>query len=224
MLASRSIVVGDHKHTGGVMRLAAHSRIVGALALVVIAAALGPGTSAAYRLTKQEYARLIQASHQGAAPGTSAGGSLTRQEIARLAQRSRQDPASVAAAPVLRPNPDQQVPQADPVAVTAGTQVPGSQYVGVNRAKEAQEAERAAALSRGGVVSVATGTQTQPGQVPGKHGLAPRYPIAPSVNGPSDGFDYGDAAVGAGIAAAIVLLAAAATTLTVRRRHQPQHS
>jgi hypothetical protein len=209
------------------MRLAPHSRIVGALAFVVIAAALAPGTSAAYRLTKQEYARLIQASHQGSAPGTSAGGSLTHQEIARLAQRSRQDPASVAEAPVaeapvVRSNPDQEVPQADPVAATAGGQVQGSQYVGVNRAKEAQEAELAAARSRGGVVSGATGTQTQPVQVPGKHGLAPRYPIAPSVNEPSDGFDYGDAAVGAGIAAAIVLLAAAAT-LTVRRRHQPQH-
>jgi hypothetical protein len=225
MLAFRSTVVGDHKHTGGVMRLEAHSRIVGALALVVIAAALVPGTSAAYRLTKQEYARLIQASHQGAAPGTSARGSLTRQEIARLAQRSRQDPASVSEAPVVRSNPDQQVPQADPVAVTAGGQVQGSRYVGVNRAKEAQEAELAAARSRG-VASGPAGTQTTPVQVPGRHGLAPRYPIAasaPSVKEPSDGFDYGDAAVGAGIAAAIVLLAAAAA-LTVHRRHQPQHS
>jgi hypothetical protein len=133
------------------MRLAAHSRIVGALALAIIAVALVPGTSAAHRLTQQEYARLIQASHQGSASATSAGGSLTQQEIARLAQRSRQDPASVAEAPVLRPNPDLQVPQ----------------YLGINRAKE-----------------------------------------------PSDGFDFGDAAVGAGITAAIVLLAAVTVTLT----------
>jgi len=167
------------------MRLAAHSRIVGALALAVVAVALAPGTSFAYRLTQQEYARMVQASHQGAAPVTSAGGSVTHREIARPAQLTRQDPASVAEAPAVRPNPDQQVPHARGPA----------------------------------------GTSSQPVQVPGKHGITPRYPIAATASSakqPSDGFDYGDAAVGAGIAAAIVLLATTAT-LTVRRRHEPQH-
>lgn len=47
--------------------------------------------------------------------------------------------------------------------------------------------------------------------------------IAPSVKPASDGFDYGDAAIGAAIAAAIAALAGGGT-VAVRRRSQPQHS
>jgi hypothetical protein len=191
------------------MRLAAHTRIVGALALALVAAALAPATSGAYRMTHQEYARLIAASHQGSASRASAGGSLTKQEIARLARLSREHPSAVAEAPLVRHPADRPVPQ----------------FVGVNRAKEAQEAELAAAQTRG-VASGTASTPSQPVSVPGKHGLAPRYPIAatgPGIKHSTDGFDVGDAAAGAGIAAALVLLATA-TTLTLRRRGQLQHS
>jgi hypothetical protein len=44
----------------------------------------------------------------------------------------------------------------------------------------------------------------------------------PTVETPSNGFDYGDAAIGAGITAAIALLITAGT-LTVRQRRQLRH-
>jgi hypothetical protein len=44
----------------------------------------------------------------------------------------------------------------------------------------------------------------------------------PTNAAPSTGFDYGDAAIGAGITGGLVLLVTAGT-LTVRRRSQPRH-
>ena len=44
----------------------------------------------------------------------------------------------------------------------------------------------------------------------------------PISNAPSNGFDYGSAAVGAGLTGAIVLLMTAGT-LTIRRRSQLRH-
>ena len=73
------------------MRLTARSSIIGALAVAVIAAALAPGTSAGYRLTHQEAARLAQQSGQSASSATG-----------------------------VRPNPDEQSTQAGPVGPPAG--------------------------------------------------------------------------------------------------------
>ena len=172
------------------MRLAARSRIVGALALAVTAAALSPGTSAGYR--------------------------LTHQEIARLAQQSRQDPQSVAQAPVVRPNPDQQAAQASVVEPPILPPGRGSQFAAVSRAKSHAEAARTQSPPPHSHYSSA-GTNGHVGTV------RPVATSAPTGNTPGDGFAYGDAAVGAGIAAAIVLLATT-VILTVRRRSQPQHS
>jgi hypothetical protein len=114
MLASRSTVVGDHKHTGGVMRLAARSKFVGTLALAV---AVG-----------------------GLACGTSVGHVLTAQQIARIAQQSRQDPASVSQAPVLRSNPRQQTTQARIVAPPILRVARASELSAINRAEAREHA------------------------------------------------------------------------------------
>ena len=45
---------------------------------------------------------------------------------------------------------------------------------------------------------------------------------APTSGAPSDGFNYGDAAVGAGVIAGLALLGTAGT-LTVRRRNELRH-
>ena len=45
---------------------------------------------------------------------------------------------------------------------------------------------------------------------------------AVTLKAPSNGFDWGDAAIGAGIAAAVALLITAGT-LAVRQRSQPRH-
>jgi hypothetical protein len=50
----------------------------------------------------------------------------------------------------------------------------------------------------------------------------PAAVTAPTVGTPSNGFDYGDAAIGAGITAALALLITAGT-LTVRQRRQLRH-
>jgi hypothetical protein len=48
-------------------------------------------------------------------------------------------------------------------------------------------------------------------------------PTPPRASSPSNGFHYGDAAIGAGVMAGLTLLAASGT-LTARRRRHPRHS
>lgn len=58
----------------------------------------------------------------------------------------------------------------------------------------------------------------------GTSGSVKAPPPIVRVTAPSDGFDYGDAAVGAGIVGGIALLTGAGGGLTVRRRSQLRHS
>jgi hypothetical protein len=171
------------------MRLAAHSKIVGTLALALAVAALAPGTSAGHR--------------------------LTHQEIARLAQQSRQDPASVAQAPVLRSNPGQQTTRAGIVAPPILRVARASELAAINRVEAQEQAAGSYSPSSGARYSNAESTAY----------ATLSHPVAassPTVNAPGEGFDYGAAAVGAGVAAAIIVLITAGS-LAVRRRGRPQH-
>ncbi len=58
---------------------------------------------------------------------------------------------------------------------------------------------------------------------PGGYGAVKVPPTIVRVSAPSAGFDYADAAVGAGVIAGLTLLGAAGT-LTIRRRGQLRHS
>ena len=71
------------------MRLTARSSIIGALAVALIAAALAPGTSAGYRLTHQEAARLAQQSGQSASSTTGVRPNPDRAEHAGRARWGR---------------------------------------------------------------------------------------------------------------------------------------
>lgn len=123
--------------------------------------------------------------------------------------------AGTAVTRVVAPNPDQQFMQATfmPPALRPAA---GSEHAIISHA----EAQRHAALS----YSPTAGARYSSADV-GAY-AATVHPVAvtgPVVKAPGDGFDYGDAAIGAGITGAIVLLAGAGT-VAVRRRSQPQHS
>ena len=167
------------------MRLTARSSIIGALAVAVIAAALAPGTSAGYRLTHQEAARLAQQSGQSASSATG-----------------------------VRPNPDEQSTQAGPVGPPSLRVARASELAAIHRA----EAQWAAA----GSYSAPAGARYSSADTDAF--AASAHPVAvsaPTVKAPGAGFDYGAAAVGAGLAVAIIVLVTAGG-LAVRRRRQPQ--
>ena len=181
------------------MRLTAHTRIIGALAVALIAAVLAPGASAAYGVTHQEAARSV---------GTGAN----PRGVAILAQQSGQSASSTT---VVRPNPDQQGTQSGsagppilPVARTA-------ELAAIHRAEAQREAARSYSLPQGARYSSAAFNAYAT--------LAhPVAASAPTVTAPGDGFDYGAAAVGAGLAVTIIA-AITGGGLAVRRRRQPQH-
>ena len=181
------------------MRLTAHTRIIGALAVALIAAVLAPGASADYAVTHRETARSL---------GT---GAIPR-GVAILAQQAGQSASSTT---VVRPNPDQQGTQFGsagppilPVARAAG-------LAAIHRAEAQREAARSYSLpERARYSSAAFNAYAT---------LAhPVAASAPTVTAPGDGFDYGAAAVGAGLAVTIIA-AITAGGLAVRRRRQPQH-
>ena len=168
------------------MRLTLRSRIIGALALALIAAALAPGASAGYRLTHQEAARLAQQTGQNAA-------------------WSR----------VVRPNPDQQNAQSGPVGPPILPVARAAQLAAITRTETQREAARSHSPPDGARYSSAAFTA---------YATLARLVAAsaPTVDAPGDGFDYGAAAVGAGLAVTIISVITAGG-LAVRRRREPQH-
>jgi hypothetical protein len=168
------------------MRLTARTRIIGALAVALIAAALVPSASAGYRVTHQEAARLAQQSGQSASSST-----------------------------VVRPNPDQQKTQSGSAGPPILPVARAAQFAAVKRAEAQREAARSYSLPEGARYSTAAFSAYAT--------LAhPVAATAPTVTAPGDGFDYGAAAVGAGLALTIIA-AITAGGLAVRRRRQPQH-
>ena len=120
--------IGDHKQTGGVvMRLTARSRIIGTLAVALIAAALAPGASADYGVTHQEAAALAQQSGQSASTTTG-----------------------------IRPNPGQQrITQPDSVGPPILPVTRTGELAAINRAHEQREAARFYSLPQGAPYSSA---------------------------------------------------------------------
>ena len=137
------------------MRLTARTRIVGTLAVALIAAVLAPGASADYGFTHQEAARSLDTG-------------VTPRGVAILAQQSGQGASSTT---VVRPNPDQQ-----------GTQsgAAGPPVLPVARAAESLRSSgprrngkrRAPTVSRRALVTAArpsTGTPRSPIRLPPPH-------------------------------------------------------
>ena len=168
------------------MRIQARRRIVGGLAVALIAAALAPGASAGHRLSNQEAARLAQQSRPSASSTTG-----------------------------VRPNPDRQSTQGGPVGPPILRVARASERAAIGRV----EAQREAARS----YSPPVGARYSSADTDAYAAFArPVAANAPTVKAPGDGFDYGAAAVGAGVAVAIVALITAGG-LVVRRRRQPQY-
>ena len=120
--------------------------------------------------------------------------------------------ATTAHATVVKPNPDQQAPQ---TAQTATGVPPG---LSRSQASEIAAIDRAKA-SEPGQPRAAEGALQHRGP---DHGSHPACGTA-TLKAPGNGFDWGDAAVGAGVAAAIGLLIAAAS-VAVRRRSRTASS
>ena len=115
----------------------------------------------------------------------------------------------------MLPNPDQQTQQVSPVGPPILWPARDSEIAAINRAK----AQQRAALSYSPPATARYSSAVMNAFTPTARPVAVS---APTVKAPSDGFDYGDAAIGAAIAAAIAALASG--TVAVRRRSQPQHS
>ncbi len=118
--------------------------------------------------------------------------------------------ATTAHATVVNPNPDQQVTQ------TANT------ATGVPPALARSQASEIAAIDRAKARSLANNVPPNGPYSTAALTTAATPLAAPTLKAPGNGFDWGDAAVGAGVAAAIGLLIAAAS-VAVRRRTEPRH-
>lgn len=169
------------------MRLTAHSRIIGTLAVALVAGALAPGASADYGVTHQQAARLAQQSGQSASSTT-----------------------------VVRPNPDEQNMESGSAGPPTLPVARAAELAAIHRAEAQREAARSYRLPEGARYSSAVFNAYAT--------LAhPVAATAPTLTAPGDGFDYGAAAVGAGIAVTLIAVITAGG-LAVRRRRQPQHS
>lgn len=116
--------------------------------------------------------------------------------------------------PVVRPNPHRQTSQSTPV---------GPPILRVARASELAaikhpEAQARATLSYSPPAAARYSSADTNAYATFAHPVAAS---APTVKAPGGGFDYGAAAVGAGLAVAIIVLITAGG-LAVRRRRQPQ--
>ena len=181
------------------MRLTAHTRIIGTLAVALIAAVLAPGASADYGFTHQEAARPL---------GTGAN----PRGVAILAQQSGQSASSTT---VVRPNPDEQGTQSGSAGPPILPVARAAELAAIKRAEAQREAARSYRVPEGARYSSAAFNAYAT--------LAhPVAATAPTVTAPGDGFDYGAAAVGAGLAVTIIA-AITGGGLAVRRRRQPQH-
>jgi hypothetical protein len=119
-------------------------------------------------------------------------------------------PQTSGSRPEVQPNPDQQTPQTAPVAPIL-RRVPASALAAVNSAKEHALVYHVPQSARYSTADVNAYT-------PSAHPVAA---AAPSLKAPSNGFDWGDAAIGAGITAAIALLMTGGG-LAVRQRSAPR--
>jgi hypothetical protein len=120
------------------------------------------------------------------------------------------------ASPAVRPNPDQQSARAGVVGPPLLQRVAPSEREAINRAEAQQERALAYSPSRSARYSSATTNAY----------ASSARPVAVSdstVKAPGSGFDFGAAAIGAGVIATLALLVTAGT-LAVRRRTQLQHS
>ena len=145
-------------------------------------------------------------------PSASAGYRLTHREAARLAQQSRQSASSTT---IVRPNPDQQSTQSGSVGPPTLPVARAAEPAAMNWAAEPREAARSHSLRQAAPYNSAAFNAYAT--------LA--HPVAassPKVKAPDDGFDYGAAAVGAGLTVTIVVLITAGG-LIMRRRRRPQY-
>ncbi|HXO08203.1 MAG TPA: hypothetical protein VN880_09225 [Solirubrobacteraceae bacterium] len=181
------------------MRLTAHTRIIGTLAVALIAAVLAPGASADYGVTHQQAARSL---------GTGAN----PRGVAVLAQQSGQSASSTR---VVRPNPDQQGAQSGSVGPPILPVARAAELGAIHRAEAQREAARFYSLPQDARYSSAAFNAYAT--------LArPVAASSPTVKASGDGFDYGAAAVGAGLALTIIVVVTAGG-LAVRRRRRPQY-
>jgi hypothetical protein len=145
------------------------------------------------------------------APGVSAGYRVTHQEAARLAQRSGR---SASSSTVVRPNPDERSTQSGSVGPPSLPVARAAELAAINRADALREAARSYRPPEGARYSSAPFNAYAAI-------VRPAAASAPTVNAPDDGFDYGAAAVGAGLALTIIVVITAGG-LVVRRRRGPQ--
>jgi hypothetical protein len=117
---------------------------------------------------------------------------------------------------VVLPNPDQQTSHSTPVGPPILRAARGSEAAAINRA-EAQERAAVSYRPPASAQYSSASINAYPATV------RPVALSAPRIEAPGDGFDYGAAAIGAGITIAIAVLISAGT-LATRRRSQPQHS
>jgi hypothetical protein len=117
--------------------------------------------------------------------------------------------------PEVHANPDQQTPQTSRGAPPILRPARPSDLPAINRAQEQEAQRRSYTLPRTARYSNAE----MNAYASAVHPVAVSTPVS---DVPSNAFDYGAAAIGAGITGAIVLLITAGT-LTIRRRSQPRH-
>ena len=114
--------------------------------------------------------------------------------------------------PEVHANPDQQATQTGRVSPAPPNQARGSRVAAINRAKEQALANHVPPTGRYHKADLNTHATT----------VHPIATAAPTLKSTSNGFDWGDAAIGAGITAAIALVLTAGS-LAVRGRSQPRH-
>ena len=111
--------------------------------------------------------------------------------------------------PEVHPNPDQQATQSGPGQPPISHSPTPAQLAAIERLKEQALANHVPPNGRQSNADV--NTRAHPVAAP-----------APTLKAPDNGFDWGDAAIGAGIVATLVLLITAGS-VAVRQRSEPGH-
>ena len=112
--------------------------------------------------------------------------------------------------PEVHPNPDQQATQSGRGGPPVSHLTRPEQLAAIARLKEQALLNHVPPYGRQGTADV--NTSAHPVAAP-----------APTLKAPDNGFDWGDAAIGAGITLTLALLVTAGS-LAVRQRSQPRHS
>jgi uncharacterized protein (TIGR03382 family) len=132
------------------------------------------------------------------------------------AQTTRADNQAMSNRPAVRANPDEQTTPSSAVIPPILRAARASELQAINRVNVNDAAALSYSPPPTARYSLAeTNAHAQAGQ--------PVAPTASIVKPTSSGFDYGDAAIGAAITAALALLITAGA-LAMRRRSQPQQS